>query len=155
LTSQDTDQIKNIITGWGANLVGIADAEPLESLKTDPADLLSPFTRVISIAVQLPVAMFEMIDDQPTAIYASVYQTANRFLDKLALKTATMLQNEGYLSLPVPASQILDRENWSAAISHKAVARMAGLGWQGKNLLLITHKYGSSCQHTHKCPAEN
>ncbi|RPJ13558.1 MAG: epoxyqueuosine reductase, partial [Desulfobacteraceae bacterium] len=29
------------------------------------------------------------------------------------------------------------------AISHKAVARMAGIGWQGKNLLLITAKYGS------------
>jgi len=44
---------------------------------------------------------------------------------------------------PIPASQVLDEENWYAAISHKAVARMAGLGWQGKNLLLITPKYGS------------
>ncbi len=29
-----------------------------------------------------------------------------------------------------------------AHISHKAVARMAGLGWQGKSLLLINPEYG-------------
>ena len=52
-------------------------------------------------------------------------------------------KKEGYQSLPIPASQVLDRENWYAAISHKAVARMAGLGWQGKNLLLITPQFGS------------
>jgi epoxyqueuosine reductase QueG len=47
------------------------------------------------------------------------------------------------LSLTIPASQVLDRENWEVAISHKVVVRMAGLGWQGKNLLLITPEYGS------------
>jgi epoxyqueuosine reductase QueG len=138
-----TDQIKNKIVGWGADLVGIADVEFLKELQTIPPDLLYPFTRAISIAVQLPVSVFEMISEQPTPIYASVYQTANRFLDELAFKISKQLQSDGYLSLPIPASQILDRENWYAAISHKAVARMAGLGWQGKNLLLITPKYGS------------
>ena len=138
-----TDQIKNKIVGWGADLVGIADVEFLKELQTIPPDLLYPFTRAISIAVQLPVSVFEMISEQPTPIYASVYQTANRFLDEIAFKISKQLQSDGYLSLPIPASQILDRENWYAAISHKAVARMAGLGWQGKNLLLITPEYGS------------
>mgnify|MGYP003975746169 FL=1 len=84
-----------------------------------------------------------MISDQPTPIYSSVYQTVNRLLDEIAFKTAKKVQNDGYLSLPIPASQLLDRENWYGAISHKAVARVAGLGWQGKNLLLITPQYGS------------
>ncbi|MBW2358878.1 MAG: epoxyqueuosine reductase, partial [Deltaproteobacteria bacterium] len=72
-----------------------------------------------------------------------VYQTANLTLDQIAFRTAMALQDDGHYSLPIPASQVLDQENWYAAISHKAVARMAGLGWQGKNLLLITPKYGS------------
>ncbi len=138
-----TTKLKKIITKWGADLVGIADVEPLKELKINPADLLDPFTRAISIAIQLPVPVFEMISDRPTPLYASVYQTANRILDEIAFKTSVELQKEGYLSLPVPASQIMDRETWHGAISHKAVARMAGLGWQGKNLLLITPKYGS------------
>jgi epoxyqueuosine reductase len=138
-----TNELKNTILGLGADLVGIADIESLKGLKTNPDDLTSPFTKAISIAVHIPVSVFEMIADQPTPLYSSVYQTVNRILDEIAFKTSQKIQKDGYLSLPVPASQIMDREQWTAAISHKAVARVAGLGWQGKNLLLITPKYGS------------
>lgn len=138
-----TGKIKKTIVEYGADLVGIADVEPLRDIKTHPKSLLAPFTRAVSIAVTIPVSIFEMISDQPTLIYTSVYQTANRILDEIAFKTSKEFQKQGYFSLPVPASQIVDRKNWYAAISHKAVARMAGLGWQGKNLLLITPKYGA------------
>jgi epoxyqueuosine reductase len=138
-----TNELKETILGLGADLVGIADIESLKGLETNPHDLTSPFTKAISIAVHIPVSVFEMIADQPTPLYSSVYQTVNRILDEIAFKTSQKIQKDGYLSLPVPASQIMDREQWTAAISHKAVARVAGLGWQGKNLLLITPKYGS------------
>ncbi|RPJ17905.1 MAG: epoxyqueuosine reductase, partial [Desulfobacteraceae bacterium] len=138
-----TAKLKKKIKKWGADLVGIADLEPLKELEVNPPDLLYGFERAVSIAVRIPAAVFEQIEDKPTPLYASVYQTANRLLDEMAFKTSVMLQNDGYVSLPVPASQVLDRKNWTAAISHKAVARMAGIGWQGKNLLLITAKYGS------------
>ncbi len=138
-----TKQAKQKLIELGADLVGVAETEPLQALKTDPPNLLDSFSRALSMAVQLPAAVFEMIADQPTPIYDSVYQTANRILDEIAFKTAKRLQNDGFRSLPIPASQVLDMQNWYAAISHKAVARMAGLGWQGKNLLLITPKYGS------------
>ena len=136
--------IKQRILEMGADLIGIADLEPLRELEfIEPADLLEPFTRAVSIAVQLPVSAFEMITDQPTPIYSNIYNTANRLLDELAFKTAVTLQKDGHNSLPVPASQLLDWDKLYGAISHKAVARVAGLGWQGKNLLLITPQYGS------------
>lgn len=138
-----TNELKKTIVDLGADLVGIADIESLKGLQTIPDKLLDPYTKAIAIAVQLPVAVFEMIEDQPTPIYSSVYQTVNRILDEIAFKTAKKIQKDGYFTLPIPASQIIDRENWYAAISHKAVARVAGLGWQGKNLLLITPQYGS------------
>ncbi len=138
-----TEMIKDKITGFGADLVGIADIEPLKELRVDPPGLLDPFTRAVSIAIKLPLAVFEEIADRPTPVYKSIYQTANLILDQIAFQAAIVLQNDGYYSLPLPASQVLDQENWYAAISHKAVARMAGLGWQGKNLLLITPQYGS------------
>lgn len=143
ISQEDTNRIKSKILDWGADLVGVADTEPLSELKVNPPDLLHGFTRAVSIAIQLPAAVFETILDKPTPNYSSIYKTANRILDELAYKTSVALQKEGYQSLPIPASQVLDRENWYAAISHKAVARMAGLGWQGKNLLLITPQYGS------------
>lgn len=98
---------------------------------------------LLAIAIQLPISVFETITDKPTPVYSAIYKTANSILDELAFRTSVLLQNDGYYSLPIPASQILDSKNWYAAISHKAVARMAGLGWQGKNLLLITPQFGS------------
>ncbi|MCF8103925.1 MAG: 4Fe-4S dicluster domain-containing protein [Desulfohalobiaceae bacterium] len=142
-TKPYTRQIKTRIRELGADLAGVADIEPLQALETNPTDLLQGFTRAVSIAVHLPAAVFETISDKPNPLYNATYQTANRMLDELALRTANSLEKDGYSSLPVPASQILDQEKWLAAISHKAVARMAGLGWQGKNLLLITPEYGS------------
>jgi epoxyqueuosine reductase QueG len=137
-----TKEIKGKAVAFGASLVGVADAEPLKALKLNPPDLLAPFSRAVSIALRLPAAVFEQIDDRPTPLYASVYRTANRILDEIAFRTAGVLQADGFDGLPIPASQVLDRKKWYGAISHKAVGRMAGLGWQGKSLLLINPRYG-------------
>ena len=132
-----TERIKATIIKLGADLVGVADTGPLKQLTLDPPNLLDSFNRAISIGIRLPLAVFEQIIDRPTPLYSSVYQSANRILDEVAFRTANILQGDGFNSLPIPASQVLDRENWYGAISHKAVGRMAGLGWQGKSLLLV------------------
>jgi len=142
MASDYTDRVKAEILRMGADMVGIADVGPLKDLESNPPDLLDSFARAVSIAVQLPASVFEMIEDQPTPIYSNGYMTANRILDEIAFKTALRLQSQGHSSLPIPASQVLDRERWRAAVSHKAVARMAGIGWQGKSLLIITPEYG-------------
>lgn len=118
-----TEMTKSKIAGFGADLVGIADIELLKKLKVDPPGLLDPFNRAVSIAIKLPLAVFEEIADQPTPVYKSIYHTGNLLLDQIAFQAAIALQNDGYYSLPLPASQVLDMENWYAAISHTAVAR--------------------------------
>jgi len=137
-----TKRIIGKIVGLGADLVGVADAEPLKALRLNPPNLLDPFSRAISIAIRLPTAVFEEILDRPTPNYATVYQTANRILDEIAFRTAAMLEEDDFPSLPIAASQLLDTKKWYGAISHKAVGRMAGLGWQGKSLLLVNPRYG-------------
>jgi epoxyqueuosine reductase QueG len=139
---QYTKQIKTQLFEWGADLAGIADVAALKGLEVHPPELLRGFTRAVSLAILLPASIFETLIDQPTPGYSVVYQTANQLLDKIAFRAAVALEKDGFHSLPIPASQVLDRENWYAAISHKAVARMAGLGWQGKSLLLVTPEYG-------------
>jgi epoxyqueuosine reductase len=137
-----TKEIKKKATGLGADLVGVADVEPLKQLKLNPADLLDGFVTALSIGVRLPQSVFEQITDHPTPLYSNVYQTANRMLDEIAFRTAMVLERDGWKCVPIPASQVLDRKRWYGAISHKAVSRMAGLGWQGKSLLLVTPRYG-------------
>ena len=138
----DADSFKARVRSFGADLVGVADLDPFRGERTLPSDLLEPFTRAVSIAVRVPLAVFGTVTDRPSPHYASVYMTVNRLLDEIALETAALLQDRGFLALPVPASQILDRGSWRGALSHKAAARMAGLGWQGKSLLLVTREYG-------------
>ncbi len=137
-----TENIKSKIIELGGDLIGVADTTPLERLTLHPPDLLTPFPRAISIAIRLPGAVFEQINDHPTPTYASVYRTANLMLDQIALLIANTLQKDGFNSLPIPAAGSWDRENQYGAISHKAVGRMAGLGWQGKSLLLVNPRYG-------------
>ena len=143
-TSPDnyTKEIKKKAIGFGADLVGVADVEPLKQLKLNPAGLLDGFVTALSIGVRLPQSVFEQITDHPTPLYSNVYQTANRMLDEIGFRTAMVLERDGWKSVPIPASQVLDRKHWYGAISHKAVGRMAGLGWQGKSLLLVTARYG-------------
>ena len=142
LQAEYTESIKGRIVGLGAHLVGVADAEPLKAMRLKPPGLLAPFSRAISIAVRLPAAVFEEILDRPTPNYATVYQAANRILDEIAFRTAAMVEEDDFKALPIAASQVLDTKDWYAAISHKAVGRLAGLGWQGKSLLLVTPRYG-------------
>ncbi len=137
-----TDQIKNKISKWGANLVGVADVAELNSLEVEPVELLKGYTRAVSIAVELPAFLFEDISDRPTVEYGAAYRNANRHLDLIASRIVQTFEDDEFLGLAIPASQVLDRKLWNAAISHKAVARMAGLGWLGKSLLLITPQYG-------------
>ncbi|VEN72818.1 4Fe-4S ferredoxin [Candidatus Desulfarcum epimagneticum] len=139
----DANQIKDMILGWGAHMAGVADIQSLDGLPAIPSDLLEPFTNAISIGVHLPVDIFGGISDRPTPGYIAVYREANAILDEVAAKTATHIESLGSRALAIPASEILDRENWMGAVSHKAVALAAGLGWQGKNLLLITPRHGS------------
>ncbi len=138
-----TNQLKDFIKSVGADLVGFTDVESLRGIHTEPKELLDSFSHVISAGVRVPRSAFDTIIDKPTPVYKVVYHTINRVLDEIAYKTSRHLQNNGYSSFPIPASQIVDHENLYGAISHKAVARMAGLGWQGKNLLLITPQFGS------------
>lgn len=52
------------------------------------------------------------------------------------------IERSGYKAFPVPASEITNEEENKSLISHKSVARCAGLGWIGKSLLLISDDHG-------------
>jgi epoxyqueuosine reductase QueG len=67
----------------------------------------------------------------------------NWTLDLTAAKLSIAIQNRGFSALPIPASQIVDWENQTAHLSHKMVAIRAGMGWIGRNNLLVHPEYGS------------
>lgn len=138
----DSHKLKTFACEQGATLVGIADLERLSGIQTEPADLLDGFTNAVCLAVALSNPVIDAIEDRPTPMYGSHYARVNAFLDDLALKVARELEEAGAQALPLPASQVLNRETNTSYISHKALALAGGIGWQGKSLLVVSPQYG-------------
>ncbi len=134
--------IKNYAFQLGADLAGIADLAGVQGLETVPESLLKPFTRAVVIAQQLSPEVFAQMEKEPTALYAHQYAAVNQCLDHMILRLQSRLLNAGYRAMAIPASQTVDRQRWLGHVSTKALARVAGLGWQGKSLLLVTPQYG-------------
>lgn len=137
-----TQSIKQFVLDKGAALVGVTKIDSLKGLKTYPENLMDGFTSAISIAVNIPNAVFDTIIDKPTPIYASFYGVANDLLDRIALQTAMQLQSDGHQALPIPASKYATQDKLHGSIPHRAVALMSGLGWIGKSSLLVTKQFG-------------
>jgi epoxyqueuosine reductase len=135
--------IKSIARQAGAELAGIADLEGFRGkLPAVPDDLLAGYRFALSAAVRLDDAIVSAITDHPTLEYAELYRQMNKKLDGIAARVVEWIGSEGAHARAVPASAIIEEERLLGALSHKAVARMAGLGWQGKSLLLVTPEFG-------------
>lgn len=127
----------------GFDLFGVADVAALRGdFLLEPATR-DRFPRAVSLGKALSDAVLDDILDHPTSIYFHHYRQLNFFLDRGALLLADRIQKEGYRSLAVAASQIVDWENQRAHVSHKHVGRAAGLGWFGRNNLLVNPTFGS------------
>ena len=142
-----TTKLKAHIIELGASLVGVTELTHFKGGKLEcfPPGLLDTYTHALSIAVALDYGIMQDIDDTPTVAYADHYRQVNIQLDALAEGAVKQLQKEhGRRALAIPASKFEDPDKLFGAISHKAVARMAGLGWQGKSLLIINSMFGPS-----------
>ena len=136
------DELIAKLKDWGASVVRVADTSRLSGIETEPKDLLEDFPRAVSIAIRLSDSIMDEIEGQPTPLYSSHYGRVNALLDDIAIRATNLIQMNGHQALPIPASQVLDWENCTSYISHKAVAIAAGVGWQGKSLLVVNPDFG-------------
>ncbi len=128
-------KLKDRALGLGANLVGIADVSSLEV----------PFDRAISVAVALNRDIVSSVGQGPHIEYQAEYLSVNAKIDQVLGEITGWIHGEGYSAVVEPASSPnFDREKLAAAFPHKTAATMSGLGWVGKNALLVTKEYGSA-----------
>ena len=141
---QNTEKLKALSHQWGGSLFGAAD---LRAFKKDDFLLLPaaidqlPFA--ISVGYHLSDAILEGIENQPTPHYFHHYQRINILLDTIALILNAAIQELGYQAMPVATSQLVDWKSQRGHLSHKHVARAAGLGWIGRNNLLVNERFGA------------
>jgi len=138
------EEIRQLCFKNHASALGVA---PLDSVRTDdfilPDPLLKELPLAVSVAMRLSPAVLSTLEDRPNRLYEHHYRQLNFALDRLALTLANHIQSLGYKALPIPASQIVDWQNQRAHLSHKRIAVAAGLGWLGRNNLLVTPEYGA------------
>jgi epoxyqueuosine reductase len=132
----------SLVAALGAWRCGVADLAALAEFPTQPPGLLASYCRGVSLAVRLDDAVVDELlpaqnphPGEPTPAYARLYAAVNQQLDAMSAQVVSFLRGRAALAVAIPASQtLLDHRG---ALSHKAVARQAGLGWIGRHLLLI------------------
>lgn len=137
------DNLKKYAAGEGADLFGVADISQIKDEFEIDKKVLEKLNRAVSLGVGLNEDVLSEIENHPTKLYFHHYKTVNHFLDQLALRVTKFIIKKGYRALPIPASQIVDWQRQSAHLSHKKVGQLAGLGWLGRNNLLVNEKLGA------------
>ncbi len=131
----------------GADLLGVADLRPVRDYMVNQGGQhLSSFTHAIVIGIGLSNTIVDRIDFELPADHSlygwHVYHTVSPTLDAIAWRLAQTIDQWDYLALPVPPSQYRAPGERRGVFSHKLAAHLAGLGWIGKNSLLITRDFG-------------
>lgn len=135
--------LQKMAMNLGAKLFGVADIQSHQSHLHFNTTQISSMKFGIVLGLPLSRAVMDDIQNEPTMLYKWHYRQANNLLDKMAFEMSLAITEKGYQAVPVPASQMIDWVKQIGHMSHRALGEAAGLGWRGRNNLLVTKKYGS------------
>ncbi len=142
--AQNYDLLRNFsLEVLKADLFGVADISAIKDSFLLPEHLVKRYSAAISLGKEVLLSVLDDIDRAPTPLYFHHYRQLNNFLDRAALKLASEITSLGFLALPIAASQIIDWKDQKAHVSHKKVGQLAGLGWLGRNNLLVNPVLGA------------
>ena len=132
-------ELEKILKEAWADLVGFS------SLGENRSPEHPEYGYAVTIVRKLSRAVIKTINGAPTMEYFQHYRATNARLDSIALDAVSFIGNAGYLALPVAASQSTPdkKDEYRGIFPHKTGAVLSGLGFIGKNGLLIT-EYGSA-----------
>ena len=131
--------LREMLLQNGADLVGFS------YVRDELPEELKMYPYAVTIVRKLAKAVTNTIQGAPTMIYFQHYRMTNTKLDLLALDAVSFIEKQGYLALPIAASQSTPdaKEEYKGVFPHKTGAVKAGLGFIGKSGVLITEEYGS------------
>ncbi len=138
--------LDELIKDAGADLFGYADLSML------PEAAGQGLPRGISIGIAINPDIVGRIPTGPHAEYVEAYDSLNARLDEICTRVGEYMVERGYRAVPQTTAHVSAQrrthEKGYAAMPHKTVAALAGLGWITKSSLLVTRAYGSAVRFT-------
>lgn len=137
-------KLAQISNHYGASAFGVCLVGNLvETFHPEIRDRAKTLPYAISIGVGVQKAVLDTIVDRPNDIYRANYRIVNARLDDVTFRLAQAITELGRAAIPIPASKLVSRYPMTAHVNHREIAHRAGLGWRGKNNLLINPSLGS------------
>ncbi len=140
---QNSTKLKKFALDLGISVCGIADIRKERKDFLFDSKTSTQFEWAVAMGKRLLDPVIEDIEDRPTPLYFHHYRQLNFFLDRAAFLTASLIQEKGFRALAIPASQTIDWKNQKGHLSHKKIGELAGLGWIGRNNLLVNPDWGA------------
>lgn len=144
-------EIKQLALSLGAATIGVCQTGDLvEKFHPEIRQIAYKLPVAISIGIALQPAVLDSLDKRPNEIYKTHYQETNRQLDCINYKLAALITSfdGNHQALPIPASKVMTRYPMIGHLNHREIAHKAGLGWRGKNNLLVNYDFGSRLRLT-------
>jgi epoxyqueuosine reductase len=145
---EDKKRIASYLAQCDIDVYGIAEFASYDRELIDlDADTPARYRYAVCFGLVLSRGVLATVETGPNPLYLHHYRQLNNRLDGIAYSLSREIERWGYRSLPFAASQVVDWRNQKAHISHKHVARLAGLGWIGRNNLLIHPQFGAQVRY--------
>ena len=127
----ETADIKAFIRNLGVDLVGVTRLDPFKEMvmgiNTDRREFFHRYSNAVVLGCHLGDASANEM---------------NLFMEKAALEVMSYLEEKGSNVLIIHPEDEFDPVKRLGLISLKALAKGAGLGWQGRSLLIISPEIG-------------
>ena len=141
------NKLKMRAVSMGACLFGVADLDRVRMDTELLNECYNSYSRGISVGVELNDSSLAGIVDGPTPEYCREYLRVNGVLDSIAGALVAELEAMKADAQAIPASEVVDWENLRGHLPHKLIGRYGGLGWIGRNILLVNPDFGARVRY--------
>jgi len=131
----ESQNLKTFVHRLGIDLVGIADLHQLKEMPVGISSVSAEFFKNFRCAVVLGVQL-DKLGKQASGSEVSMY------LERAAIDVLAYLEENRVPGLIIHTEDEFDPRRRMGLLSLKVLAKAAGLGWQGRSLLIISPKYG-------------